>query len=210
MAFTNIKPGGYAFGEILPSADMTNVTSDLSNAIDKRSGALEISTQSVTNYQPVLLFNQGNPAPGTSPPLTYGAIATAVAGVAKIDFDEGGLKFHSPFSNIPGNGTLTALTVLVRGDVSVTSGNGPVVTLYTAKEFSAGDSAGSSTTMSNGVTEEAIQITIVSPIGTSGVSPNTSIGITIDGTSYWSGDSASWLAVAYIKTVWSISKVFPV
>lgn len=52
MAITVVKVGGWAFGEILTSANMTSVDSNVTNAVDKRSGALEVTSQSYTYVLP--------------------------------------------------------------------------------------------------------------------------------------------------------------
>lgn len=52
MSFTRVKPTGWAFGEQLTSAHMNTLDTDHSNSIDKRNGALEIDSISVTRIVP--------------------------------------------------------------------------------------------------------------------------------------------------------------
>lgn len=204
MAFTNIKPGGYAFGEILPSADMTNVTSDLSNAIDKRSGALEITSQTVTMRQPLVLI----PHNVVTPAFTYMQLVDSswvLNTTSPATYD----KYETPISNIPGNGTLAVVRVGLKHTTTPTAGQGVVVEFSSKKDDATGDSDGQTSTAASSNVFQDVTITLATPAPTSGVSRNTGLSVVLDIENY-DDDTGSTVLIYYVECDFTVTKLLDV
>lgn len=74
MTITRIKPAGWANGERLTATQMNDVDTNVTNAIDKRAGALEVDAQAVER----VAASSGVPLVAAEYTRTHEAIVTAV------------------------------------------------------------------------------------------------------------------------------------
>src|SRR5688572_30510196 len=113
MSFTRVKPAGWSFGEKLTSTQMNSLDTDHAAAVDKRVGALEVDSYTITRTQPLVALQGGSGTNFEHPADWYWDDAAlmwrvndATTGISSATF---------ALTNIPDRASLTEVRFFVKG-----------------------------------------------------------------------------------------------